>query len=348
MKNEFKPNMVEQATIDFFEDCLENNDAKWTKMWKETQVFAKNHQSGYVYNGLNAFSLGMRAVMGGYASNEWITYNQIGKKLGLTKVKMGKYWRWEDKSGKKYDGDKFIIEGQKASPVEHWSMNYYLVTDKKWKRVKLEEMKRLIESGTNERADFRSRLIMDGYHWLYNLDQTIIDAPKVSKKKGRKKSAEKLLEDMRSGYKNPPKQVINGHNPCYIPSKDTVLMPDISQFLEIDEKYGDLHWLSTGFHEHGHSAGAKTRIYSEEGMECISKGSHNYAKEEFVAEITACMLMGHYGEECRFIMKGKELTDLQSQAYISGWSKALNGDKKKHLVSAIRQAVKRTAHILGA
>jgi antirestriction protein ArdC len=189
---------------------------------------------------------------------------------------------------------------------------------------------------------------MDGYHWLYNLDQTIIDAPKVSKKKGRKKSAEKLLEDMRSGYKNPPKQVINGHNPCYIPSKDTILMPDISQFLEIDEKHGDLHWLSTGFHEHGHSAGAKTRIYSEEGMECISKGSHNYAKEEFVAEITACMLMGHYGEECRFIMKGKELTDIQSKAYVGGWGKSILGDKKKHLVSAIRTAVKRTAHILGA
>ena len=43
----------------------------------------------------------------------------------------------------------------------------------------------------------------------------------------------------------------------------------------------------------------------------------------------------------------KKLTDMQSIAYVNGWSKAVNGDKEKLLVGAVRDAVKRSAYMLG-
>ena len=73
-------------------------------------------------------------------------------------------------------------------------------------------------------------------------------------------------------------------------------------------------------------------------MEPSYFGSHEYSKEELVAEMGAAFLCGHAGIEQSVIVN--------SAAYIRGWLKALKNDKML-LVHAAAQAQKAADYILG-
>lgn len=96
----------------------------------------------------------------------------------------------------------------------------------------------------------------------------------------------------------------------YSSSHDELVMPDISQFKSSASYYATL------FHEMTHSTGHISRL--NRNMAC-KFGSKNYAKEELVAEIGACMLNSLVG-----ISNDKLFNN--SVAYIGGWIKALQND----------------------
>ena len=97
-------------------------------------------------------------------------------------------------------------------------------------------------------------------------------------------------------------------------------------------------YYSTFFHELVHSTGHKRRLGRSGVEEVAAFGSHEYSKEELVAEIGSAMLCGVAGIE--------QVTLDNSAAYIQSWLKALKNDERM-IVSAAGQAQKAADYILG-
>ena len=117
----------------------------------------------------------------------------------------------------------------------------------------------------------------------------------------------------------------------YSPSSDFINMPQKESFKGEEEYYATL------FHEMGHSTGHASRL-NREGIVNFDKfGSHQYSKEELVAELTSCYLCGN----------ADILPTIQdnSVAYIQSWTKKLRDDKKL-IISACSKATKAADYIL--
>jgi antirestriction protein ArdC len=95
---------------------------------------------------------------------------------------------------------------------------------------------------------------------------------------------------------------------CYIPSLDSIQLPNIEQFTHESEFY------STSFHELAHWTGSEDRLSRNINNPF---GSDAYAFEELVAELGAAFVCAELGVE------GK----LQHAEYIGSWIKVLRSDK---------------------
>ena len=80
-----------------------------------------------------------------------------------------------------------------------------------------------------------------------------------------------------------------GVKACYSPVLDYVKLPQPSGFQLPEEYY------STAFHELTHSTGHAKRVGRKGILEPSYFGSHEYSKEELVAEMGAAFLCGHAG-----------------------------------------------------
>ena len=116
------------------------------------------------------------------------------------------------------------------------------------------------------------------------------------------------------GMPNPPEIEHCDSRAYYRPSTDTVNMPKPEAF-DIPANY-----YSTTFHELVHSTGHASRLSREGVTGDAYFGSHNYSKEELVAELGAAFLSATCGLG--------EMTFDQSAAYIAGWLKKLKSDSK--------------------
>lgn len=116
----------------------------------------------------------------------------------------------------------------------------------------------------------------------------------------------------------------------YQPSIDTVVVPQLSQYQRVEEFY------STEFHELVHSSGHNSRL--NRIADVATFGSHEYSKEELVAELGSAFLVNHCGLE-------SEASFRNSAGYIQGWLKALRDDKRL-IVSAAGAAEKAVSLIL--
>jgi antirestriction protein ArdC len=118
----------------------------------------------------------------------------------------------------------------------------------------------------------------------------------------------------------------------YHPKEDFVGMPDRPRF-DTGAAY-----FSTLFHELIHSTGHACRLNRPSVAEGSSFGTDPYSKEELIAEMGAAFLCGQAGIE--------ENTMENSAAYIQGWLKKFQDDKKL-IVQAASQAQKAANFILG-
>lgn len=121
-----------------------------------------------------------------------------------------------------------------------------------------------------------------------------------------------------------------GNRARYSPSSDTVTMPAKETFNGNEEYYCTL------FHELTHSTGHASRLAREE-MGKGSFGSHEYSKEELVAEMGAAILSAHCGIES---------TMENSVSYLADWLTKLRNEPT-WLVSAAGKAQKAADMILG-
>jgi antirestriction protein ArdC len=117
----------------------------------------------------------------------------------------------------------------------------------------------------------------------------------------------------------------------YRPLTDSVHMP-LSVACSSEEYYSIL------FHELAHSTGHESRLARESLKKIQGFGSHEYSKEELVAEMTAAILSSEAG----FLDK----TMGNSAAYCRSWLKVLKNDRSM-LIQAAGQAHKAAAFILG-
>jgi antirestriction protein ArdC len=111
-----------------------------------------------------------------------------------------------------------------------------------------------------------------------------------------------------------------------------VNLPNRGLFSSIEEYYCAL------FHELTHSTGHQSRLNRKEVIEKIQFNSQDYSKEELVAEIGATFLCASSGIHPQIIEN--------STAYIQGWLKKLQDDKKI-IVTAAAKAQKAADYILG-
>lgn len=117
----------------------------------------------------------------------------------------------------------------------------------------------------------------------------------------------------------------------YSPITDSVVVPCKNQYQNINDFY------ATAFHELTHSTGNKSRLNRITKLAAF--GSHEYSKEELVAEIGSATLLNLLGLET-------SKTFRNTAAYIQSWLKVLKNDNR-FIVSAASKADKAVDYILG-
>ena len=108
-----------------------------------------------------------------------------------------------------------------------------------------------------------------------------------------------------------------GNRACYIPRLDKIKMPHLAQFVDKDKKEGEALYWGVLWHEVVHWTGAPSRLDRTVGE---SFGDKQYAFEELIAELGACLLCSHLHIKA----------NIQSASYVASWLKsAENSDIKK-------------------
>lgn len=170
------------------------------------------------------------------------------------------------------------------------------------------------------------------YYRVFNLDQVegIADPdseknynPVTQDKQAIVRKTRQTVQDMPE-----PPRFLEGIQPCYRPGDDTVFMPNMNKFCSVED------FASTIFHEMTHATGHKTRLNRPTLTVLTPFASHDYSKEELVAEMGSAFLCGHLG-----IVQS---TIENQAAYIQGWLKALRNDKKRSLKQPQRQRRQRS------
>lgn len=221
------------------------------------------------------------------------------------------YWmtfkQVQDKGG-------FVRRGEKSTPVIFW----------KWlDRNDLEV--------SDEKQTIKCKVPLLRYYSVFNLDQVEnINAPEPNEIVNEFSPIERA-EEIISTMPCRPDIRYGGNRAYYSPTLDYIQMPPRHSFESPEEYY------STCFHELTHATGHVDRLGRKSILEPSYFGSHEYSKEELVAEMGAAFLCGHSGIE--------QNTLENSAAYIQGWLKALKNDWKL-LIHAAAQAQKASNYIL--
>lgn len=141
-----------------------------------------------------------------------------------------------------------------------------------------------------------------------------------------------VCEKIAAQYASGPDVEHGGGRACYAPMTDVVRMPERDRFDVAEEYYSVL------FHELGHSTGHHSRLKRDGICNHATFASHEYSREELVAEMTAAFLCGVAGIEPKTLDN--------SAAYIASWKRALRGDPRA-VVMAAAQAQKAADWIQG-
>lgn len=122
-----------------------------------------------------------------------------------------------------------------------------------------------------------------------------------------------------------------GDKAYYSPMVDAVTLPKRETFKTESDYY------CTAFHEMGHATGHPSRLDREGITKFDGFGSHQYSREELVAEFSACFVAAALGVE--------RTTVDNSAAYIKTWAAKLRDDPKL-LISAAQAAQKAADFVL--
>lgn len=199
----------------------------------------------------------------------------------------------------------YVRKGEKATLVVFW----------KWI-----DPKDASEPESDDLESVSGKVPLLRYFKVFNLDQVEGIKPPteewVSNPFTPIQQAEQIFEHM------PLKPDIRygGDRAYYSPQLDYIQLPARESFHSPEEFY------STAFHELTHATGHSDRLTRKGITEAAYFGSHQYSREELVAEFGASMLCAHAGIE--------QQTITNSAAYIQGWLRVLKGDARLAIIAA--------------
>ena len=233
-----------------------------------------------------------------FASPYWLTYRQATERGGS------------------------VRKGSKGTPVVFW----------RWNKPGEQGQGREEQSGTDEQADTSQRrgAPLLRYYTVFNVEQCEgIEAPAAT---ARTFQPIAECERIVSAMTKPPRIEHQGAQAFYRPSSDTVVTPRPELFDSPALYYSVL------FHELTHSTGHESRLARKGITDAAMFGSHEYSREELIAEMGAAFLCGTAGIEAATLQ--------DSTAYLANWIKTLQGDSRL-VVTAAAQSQKAADLILG-
>jgi antirestriction protein ArdC len=274
-----------------------------------------------------------------------IVTNQIIEKLKEGVVPWDQPWKISFPknmvSKKPYHGINLILLGflEYGSP---WFLTFKQIKElggkvKKGSNSHLVVFWKIISKGTGEYDVETGKELVDSYPLLryyrvFNVESTEGLEDKIPEEEKLEftpiQAAEKILEN----YKGKPPITNNGNKAYYNPKQDQIGMPPKAKFKSVE------HYYNTLFHELVHSTGHKKRLDRPQVSGLIDFGSHEYSKEELVAELGSAFLSAETGTK-------KEVID-NSASYIKGWLDKLESDDK-FIIYASTQAQKAVDYIKG-
>ena len=124
-----------------------------------------------------------------------------------------------------------------------------------------------------------------------------------------------------------------GAQACYSPVLDTISLPKVDSFDSGD------HFFATAFHEAAHSTGHASRLNRDGVVNFDKFGSHQYGREELVAELSSTIVLGMLGLDKPSIVE-------HQASYLASWIRTIKEDPQA-LVWAAGRADKAVDLILG-
>ena len=283
---------------------LEQGIVPWQKPWNGGKANApRSVSTKKVYRGTNLAILGCA----GYESPWWLTFGQA-KKLGGQ-----------------------VRKGEKSFPIHYWKFH------------PAQDCKTCLGGqplcehcgGSGKYQPFPSLFsfnvfsanqcdgLPEKYYPAIKDDDEVRDFTPVE-----------ACDEIIANYPDSPKVYHDQADSChYRPSADEVHMVKPEKFISDEEYY------STFFHELVHSTGHKKRL-AREGVTGLNFfGSHEYSKEELVAELGSTFLCAIAGIDRSEVIQN-------SASYISGWKSKLS-ENEDWIVWAGSRSAKACDHILG-
>ena len=203
-----------------------------------------------------------------------------------------------------------VRKGERATPVVFW----------KWLDV--------MDPGTKG----TERVPMLRYYSVFNVEQTDgLNLPTLEKP-AREHQPIEACERIAKGYTGGPSLIQGGGVACYSPSSDIVRMPQPESFTDPESYYSVL------YHELAHSTGHRSRLARDGVVNPVRFASHDYSREELVAEMCAAFLAGTAGIEPKTLDN--------SASYIASWLRVLRKDNRAVVIAA-GQAQRAADWILG-
>lgn len=169
------------------------------------------------------------------------------------------------------------------------------------------------------------------YYKVYEINSQVEGLESKQKIKEFNHDPIEAAEAVIKGYVGGPDITYSSGKACYYPLIDTVNVPPLKHFEDVNQYY------STFFHELVHSTGHEKRLNRPGITKYAAFGDETYSKEELVAELGAAMLCGHTGID--------NSTLDQSASYIQSWLRKLKNDKTL-IIQAAAQAQKAADYIL--
>ena len=207
-----------------------------------------------------------------------------------------------------------VKKGSKGCPVVFW----------RWGDRNTEQS----EDEADDKSRRKAPLLR--YYTVFNVDQCegIAAPPEAAREFEPIAECERIVH----GMPKAPRIEHQGSQAFYRPSTDTVVTPRPELFDSPELFYSVL------FHEHTHSTGHASRLARKGITDATMFGSHEYSREELIAEMGAAFLCGTAGIEAATLQ--------DSSAYLANWIKVLKGDARM-VVTAGAQAQKATDLVLG-
>lgn len=314
---------VARIVTDRIIEALEQGVAPWARPWK--RVGGRGPTSlatGKPYRGINTLILETTAMLEGYSSPYWVTYNQAkARAVEAAQAEGRTLVEKTGKTGRKYwvevtdEGETIFFggvrKGEQGTPVVLW------------KPIR----KTGVDSDGNERDD--SYLLLR-YFTVFNVEQCEgVPAP----------ATEPLPEfvpieraqEIADTMPQRPSVRHGGDRAFYSPTLDYVQMPLQGAFETPEAYYGVL------FHELAHSTGHASRL-NREGIEAAGTtfGDEVYSREELVAEIASAIVSAEAGIEPNIP---------RSAAYVKSWLKYAK-DNRSEILKAAAQAQKAADFII--